>query len=115
MTQEVYCLTCFTWYPYGAAVCPNCKDHAKQMLEEFKNDVAASALRDPFVVLKGLREAGWAVACHNDYKLHKQNWTFWLFTKGNYAVKGEGITDLDALEEVECCIDILKLGNKDVR
>lgn len=44
-----------------------------------------------------MREAGWSVAVHNDYRLGGESFTFWLFTKGNHFVKGEGQTDDDAL------------------
>src|SRR4051794_41022551 len=44
-----------------------------------------------------LRELGWSVAIHNDYRLHGDNHTFWLFTKGGRCVKGEGKTDDEAL------------------
>lgn len=47
-----------------------------------------------------LREAGWEVAVHNDYRLNGLSHTFWLFTKNGRAVKGEGRTDRDALNEV---------------
>ncbi|MGR0185487.1 hypothetical protein [Azospirillum aestuarii] len=50
--------------------------------------------------LEDIRAAGWAVAVHNDYRLHGQPNTFWLFTKGDRAVKGEGLTDAEALDEV---------------
>jgi hypothetical protein len=46
-----------------------------------------------------LRAAGWAVAVHNDYRLGGESFTFWLFTKGNHFVKGEGSTDADALAQ----------------
>ena len=47
-----------------------------------------------------LRERGWLVAVHNDYKLHGELYTFWLFTKGNQCAKGEGRTDDEALMNV---------------
>lgn len=47
-----------------------------------------------------IRAAGWMVAVHNDYRLHGENHTFWLFTKGDRCVKGEGRTDADALNLV---------------
>lgn len=47
-----------------------------------------------------LRKLGWSVAVHNDYRLLGQAFTFWLFTKDGRAVKGEGHTDSDALDEV---------------
>lgn len=47
-----------------------------------------------------IRAAGWAVAVHNDYRLHGESYTFWLFTKGERAVKGEGKSDSEALDQV---------------
>jgi hypothetical protein len=47
-----------------------------------------------------IRAKGWSVAVHNDYKIEGRNYTFWLFTKGNCAIKGEGPTDQDALNSV---------------
>jgi hypothetical protein len=57
---------------------------------------------DPKVdVLAELRGAGWSVAVHNDYRLHSEPHTFWLFTHpcGRW-IKGEGRTDADALRQV---------------
>lgn len=53
-------------------------------------------------ILKRLREAGWRVAIHNDYKLNGVDMTFWLMTHpcGIY-LKGEGPTDKVALEIIE--------------
>lgn len=47
-----------------------------------------------------LREAGWMVAVHNDYRLNDVFHTFWLMTKGDKCVKGEGKTDEEALNEI---------------
>lgn len=47
-----------------------------------------------------IRAKGWAVGVHNDYRLHGVPCTFWLFTKGNLCVKGEGPTDEEALNKV---------------
>jgi hypothetical protein len=46
-----------------------------------------------------LRSAGWMVAVHNDYRLNGKPHTFWLFTKGDRAIKGEGDTDQKALDQ----------------
>jgi hypothetical protein len=58
----------------------------------------------PLAALPGcpddIRAQGWAVAAHNDYRLNGESFTFWLFTKGDRAVKGEGRTDTEALEEI---------------
>lgn len=53
-----------------------------------------------------IRNAGWSVAVHNDYRLNKVPHTFWLFTKGDRNVKGEGLTDADALNEVRKQINL---------
>lgn len=52
-----------------------------------------------------IRAKGWAVAVHNDYRLRGENHTFWLFTKGERCVKGEGKTDAEALNAVRAAID----------
>ncbi len=44
-----------------------------------------------------LRAQGWVVAVHNDYRLNGVPHTFWLFTRGDEAIKGEGRTDAEAL------------------
>jgi hypothetical protein len=51
-------------------------------------------------LLSELRAKGWAVAVHNDYRLGGVDHTFWLFTRGEVAVKGEGTSDLEALKLV---------------
>jgi hypothetical protein len=47
-----------------------------------------------------LRELGWVVAVHNDYRLDSEAHTFWLFTKNGRCIKGEGKTDAIALKAV---------------
>jgi hypothetical protein len=44
-----------------------------------------------------IRGKGWTVAVHNDYRIDGVEMTFWLFTKIDHAVKGEGDSDLEAL------------------
>lgn len=46
-----------------------------------------------------LRAQGWTVAVHNDYRLNGEPHTFWLFTKDGMAIKGEGRTDAEALNQ----------------
>lgn len=53
-----------------------------------------------FVLLQRLRAHGWMVAVHNDYRQEGKVFTFWLFTKGGSALKGEGPSDLAALKAV---------------
>jgi hypothetical protein len=47
-----------------------------------------------------IRALGWGVAIHNDYRLNGEQFTFWLFTKGDHCIKGEGRTDVDALNQI---------------
>jgi hypothetical protein len=47
-----------------------------------------------------LRTLGWAVAVHNDYRQDGVPYTFWLLTKDGRAVKGEGRTDAEALDQI---------------
>ncbi|RJP45487.1 hypothetical protein C4587_00910 [Candidatus Parcubacteria bacterium] len=51
-----------------------------------------------------IRAKGWSVAVHNDYRLDREPHTFWLFTKNGRAVKGEGRTDAEALNQVRAVI-----------
>lgn len=51
--------------------------------------------------LDRIRAAGWSVAAHNDYWQGGQFFTFWLFTKGRRCAKGEGPSDLRALNAAE--------------
>jgi hypothetical protein len=45
-----------------------------------------------------LRMQGWSVAVHNDYCQDGARHTFWLLTRGDRFVKGEGLTDAIALD-----------------
>jgi hypothetical protein len=47
-----------------------------------------------------LRTLGWTVAVHNDYRQDGMPHTFWLLTKDGRAVKGEGRTDAEALDQI---------------
>lgn len=51
-----------------------------------------------------LRRNGWSVAAHNDYRQGGKSFTFWLVTKDGRAVKGEGLTDIDALNEIRAAL-----------
>lgn len=51
--------------------------------------------------LSALREQGWVVAVHNDYRQAGVLRTFWLFTRGDFCARGEGDTDAIALAAVE--------------
>jgi len=52
-----------------------------------------------------LRALGWAVAVHNDYRLNGVAHTFWLLTKGDRCIKGEGPTDAAALNVIRAALD----------
>lgn len=51
-----------------------------------------------------IRALGWMVAVHNDYRTNGERHTFWLFTKDARALKGEGRTDADALNQVRAAL-----------
>jgi hypothetical protein len=59
--------------------------------------------------LNALRQRGWSVAVHNDYRQNGEAKTFWLFTHvgTGYFVKGEGKDDTEALRDVFSAIDAL--------
>lgn len=53
-------------------------------------------------ILERLRAEGWTVAVHNDYRLSGRAMTFWLLVHPcGLSVKGEGVTDDEALGEAE--------------
>ena len=53
-------------------------------------------------ILSDLRENGWSVAVHNDYRLNGKVMTFWLFThEAGLYIRGEAATDLGALRICE--------------
>ncbi len=60
---------------------------------------------DFLVQLHGLRDDGWQVAVHNDYRISGERFTFWGLTKGSRWVKGEGRTDAEAIAECLGTID----------
>lgn len=51
-------------------------------------------------ILMLLRQFGWSVAVHNDYRQDGEKRTFWLMVKDEVAFKGEGTTDEEALQQV---------------
>lgn len=51
-----------------------------------------------------LRDNGWMVAVHNDYKQDGRPHTFWLLVRDGRAVKGEGPTDSHALNQIRKAI-----------
>lgn len=59
------------------------------------------AVRDIFASSPDdLRRQGWVVAVHNDYRMNHEPHTFWLLTKGDRAIKGEGKSDAIALNQI---------------
>ncbi len=60
-----------------------------------------------------IRFRGWTVAVHNDYRLRGKPHTFWLFTRSNIAVKGEGPTDACALDAVRLQIRLESFSDID--
>ncbi len=65
-------------------------------IDALKAQIAAAARSSP----NDLRALGWVVAVHNDYRLDGVDHTFWLLTKNGRAVKGEGKSDAEALDEI---------------
>lgn len=66
--------------------------------------VVAELTRAREAVPDDLRAAGWSVACHNDYRQLGERFTFWLFTKGDRCIKGEGQTDAAALNIIRAAL-----------
>jgi hypothetical protein len=56
------------------------------------------------VTADDLRAQGWMVAVHNDYRQDGELRTFWLVTRGEEAIKGEGPTDAAALGQIRARI-----------
>lgn len=71
-------------------------------LEEVAALSAAEVVRESLSeMLRQIREAGWSVAVHNDYRQNGIACTFWLFTHPNGKwLKGEGRTDEQAVGAV---------------
>lgn len=61
-----------------------------------------------------IRARGWVVAVHNDYRKDGVPHTFWLFTRADRCVKGEGMTDAIALEEVRRQLDRDESGDAQI-
>lgn len=76
---------------------PGCSDSDEAIFQAGRSE-ALLGLRSS--TPDDLRADGWTVAVHNDYRQDGQSYTFWLFTKNGRAVKGEGRTDAEALDEV---------------
>jgi len=71
-------------------------------------------MKQAWDLLGELRDAEWTVAIHNDYRWDGVLMTFWLLTRavsgvGMIGVKGEGHTDLEALEQCAAQAQALSL------
>jgi len=74
--------------------------------EREENDRRAAFIERASMAIRGsaddLREKGFAVAVHNDYRHDGHKWTFWLMTikVGDrvHAYRGEAKTDAEALD-----------------
>lgn len=79
-------------------------EHAGNLIADILNlDRASrdSRKRSLTSMLRLLRENGWLVAVHNDYRQGKKLFTFWLFTNdAGYYLKGEAESDEDAVAMV---------------
>ena len=74
-------------------------EQASSIIRE-RDEAIARAERAEASLPEDIRNKGWAVAVHNDYRLNGEKHTFWLFTKGDFAIKGEGLTDAEALDAI---------------
>lgn len=64
--------------------------------------VESVAAENALTILNRLRSGRWTVAVHNDYIQDGAPMTFWLLTHPNGVfVRGEGSTDIEALEECQ--------------
>jgi len=75
--------------------CPLCENEAGDAINA---SLRASSPQD-------IRDKGWAVTVHNDYRQGGESHTFWEFSKGNRCVRGEGRTDAEALNIVRTAIE----------
>jgi len=73
-----------------------CQGRIKEL--EQRNAVLEAEVSDEALSASGylaiLRNEGWRVAVHNDYRQDGRDWTFWLLTHPDGRwIKGEGISD----------------------
>jgi hypothetical protein len=78
-------------------------------MDKDRAELDAAQRSDP----SDLRCDGWSVAVHNDYRQDGKDYTFWLLTKGNVAVKGEGRNDAEALDIVRKKVWVIEKGVTD--
>ena len=86
---------------HGQVYCGLCgKTHTTDEGRAQFVEKALRKVRWPWEMLKTLRDEGWMVAVHNDYRLNGKTMTFWLFTRADGRwIKGEGETDAEALSQ----------------
>jgi len=69
-------------------------------MTEAGRQASLKEIRWPWDTIQSLRNDGWMVAVHNDYRLNGKTMTFWLFTRADGRwIKGEGETDAEALAQ----------------
>ena len=57
------------------------------------------------VVADDIREAGWMLVCHQDYRTESDiRYTSWVFARGKRCVEGRGRCDAEALNEVRLAL-----------
>jgi hypothetical protein len=61
-----------------------------------------------------LRNKGWMVVVHNDYRQNGIPHTFWAFSKGSIYVCGEGTSDAQALSHVRARVTALEKIDKEL-
>ncbi len=97
--------------PYGDwALAIRC---AERVLGHIASPPAPAADAADPAIADDIRALGWAVAVHNDYRLRGEAHTFWLFTKDGRAIKGEGLSDAEALDQVRAEISSISGEVKD--
>ena len=63
--------------------------------------------------LDSLRDRGWVIGCHNDYRQGGVLHTYYLFTNGDFKVQGEAVGDMMAIDQVEANIVALEKRQKE--
>ncbi len=84
-----------------------CPDHPMSKLKAENATLRAAADLVERGSPNDIRAKGWTVAVHNDYRVARGAHTFWLFTKDGRALKGEGPTDIDALDRVREALTVM--------
>ena len=91
-----------------------CQDYSVTLLREQEEvyhlqltidaaEAREAKLREALV--DDLRQQGWSVAVHNDYRQDGRYVTFWLLTRRNgHWIKGEGETDAQALNQCRAAL-----------